>query len=52
MSTLLNKFVKFYKAKLSTRGRGVKKGQKSVNIVCEHPLISICKVESVLQRIS
>ena len=32
MSTLPNKF---NQVKLSTRGRGVKKDQKSVNVVCE-----------------
>ena len=40
MSTLLNKYHKIYYVKLSTRGEGlgVKKAQKSVNIVCERPL--------------
>ena len=38
MSTLLNKFGKFYQVKLSTRGGGGRKGKKSVNAVCERPL--------------
>ena len=38
MSTLLKKFGKFYEIMLSTReGGGVKKVQKSVNVVCEGP---------------
>ena len=40
MSTLLDKYGKFYQVKLSTRGGvGVKKGQKSVNLVCGRPLL-------------
>ena len=38
MSKLLNKYHEFYYVNLSTRGGGVKKVQKSVNVVCERPL--------------
>ena len=41
MSTLLNKYGKFYYVKLSTRGGGgIKKVQKYVNLVCERPHMS------------
>ena len=43
MSTLLNKYGKFYLVKLSTRGGGGQKGQKSVNVVSEWPLIILEK---------
>ena len=37
VSTLLDKHPELYQVKLSTRGVGVKKAQKFVNVVCERP---------------
>ena len=37
MSTLLNKYHKFYKVKLNQGVRGIKKSKKLVTLVCERP---------------
>ena len=40
ITTSLNRFGKFCFIKDVNQGEGVKKGQKSVNVICERPLIT------------